>query len=251
LTYILGQDWPKKFFFTRKREKLVFSKFLHLLPCSKTKKINIFYNLIWFYLSPLPSIAVGGSPFPIEIIAGPVFAPNCKVEGKGLENGRVGEEGAFRIFAFDKFANPIRRGGDHFDVKIAGPVSISVNPIDCGDGSYNASYMITKSGPYKIAISVHAAQIAGSPFSVTLVEGDTHPSKTTLADATNDGICGVATIFTIHAYDVYGNPRKRGGDKFGVSLAPQQLDKTVKGELKDNGNGIYQVLLLPSSLPFF
>jgi hypothetical protein len=187
-------------------------------------------------------IPVGGSPFPIEIMAGPVFASNCKVEGKSLETGRVGDEGTFKIFAFDKFSNPIRRGGDLFDIKIMGPISISTCAIDCGDGSYNASYMITKAGSYKITISVNTMQVARSPFSLTLVEGDTHPTKTTLVVATKDGTCGTATIFTIQAHDVYGNPRTSGGDKFSVSMVPPQLDKAViKCEIKDNGNGTYQV----------
>ena len=187
-------------------------------------------------------VAVGGSPYSIEIIAGPVSASNCKAEGKGLETGRVGDEGVFRILAFDKFSNPIRRGGDVFDVKIVGPFSTAITPVDCGDGSYNASYTITKAGSYKITISVNATQIAGSPFSLVLVEGDTHPSKTTLTGATNDGTCGAASVFIINAHDAYGNPRRRGGDKFTALLVPPQLDKVaVRGEITDNGNGTYQV----------
>ena len=187
-------------------------------------------------------IPVIGSPFPIEIVAGPVLAANCKAEGKGLEAGRVGDEGVFRIFAFDKFSNPIRHGGDVFEITIVGPITVSITPFDCGDGSYNASYMITKSGPYRITISVNSMQIVGSPFSVTLAEGDTHPSKTTLQQATDDGTCGTNTVFSIQAHDVYGNPRKRGGDKFNTSFAPSQPNgMTIKGEVKDNGNGSYQV----------
>lgn len=187
---------------------------------------------------------IGGSPFQIEIDAGPVAAQNCKATGKGLENGRVGEEAIFKIFAYDKFSNAIKRGGDRFEIKIIGPVSLSVTAMDCGDGSYSASYNITKAATYKISISVNSAQITGSPFTVTLAEGDTHPSKTTISGATNDGTCGVESNFTITAHDVYGNPRKKGGDKFSVSLIPPQSDKAVgavKGDVKDNGNGSYLV----------
>lgn len=186
---------------------------------------------------------VGGSPFQIDIPAGPVYAQNCKATGKGLETGRVGEEGVFKISAFDKYLNPIRHGGDRFDVRITGPIAVTVSPFDCGDGSYNANYNITKSGPYKIAVSVNGAQIAASPFSVVLLEGDTHPSKTTLTFATADGKCGIVSSFIIHAHDVYGNERTKGGDKFTVSLALQNKPTSPKvvGEVKDNGNGTYNV----------
>lgn len=196
------------------------------------------------FLSP-----VGGSPFIIEIDAGPVAAANCKASGKGLENGKVGEDSTFKIYAYDKFTNPIKKGGDKFDIKITGPVNLSVTAMDCGDGSYTASYNITKAATYKIAISVNGGQITGRPFMVTLIEGDTHPSKTIISNATNDGTCGVESTFNIVAHDVYGNPRKKGEDKFAVTLIPPQTERAVgpiKGEIKDNGNGTYVVIYTAS-----
>jgi hypothetical protein len=159
-------------------------------------------------------------------------------EGDGLTGGKTDHPLHIKIHSVDGDGNPVRAGGDPFQVKISGPENHSPPVKDNSDGTYDVVYSVGTPGDYTVHITLHDHDIKDSPF---------HPHVKPAADASKSYAEGPGLIeafdnepahFTIHAKDKNGNPRTDGGDPFEVKISgPEQVTPKVV----DNNDGTYSV----------
>jgi hypothetical protein len=92
-------------------------------------------------------------------------------EGTGLEVAVTDVETSFLIRARDWVHRPCESGGELFEVRARGPVLMSADVLDRGDGTYEVRYIPTVSGNYVMHVTLNRAPIKGSPFNL-IVDSD-------------------------------------------------------------------------------
>jgi len=163
-------------------------------------------------------------------------------EGDGLTHGQTKKPCNFTIHSVDADGNPVREGGDPFQVKITGPQPVTPHVTDNKDGTYSVQYQVEKPGEYTINVDLHGDPIKDSPF---------HPKIKWSCDSNNTYAEGPGiedgkvkdnspSHFTIHAMDHEGKPRVDGGDPFVVKIGGPQ-EPNIPADVVDNGDGTYSV----------
>merc|ERR1719421_428906 len=106
---------------------------------------------------------------------GPTDPRGCRLIGL-MGEGQVVQPNSqimFRIQAGDAFANHKLHGGDHYVVKLDGPHPVAGVVKDMHDGTYNASFTVSKAGTYSVFVGIsylekYEVSIYGSPFTITV-----------------------------------------------------------------------------------
>jgi filamin len=160
-------------------------------------------------------------------------------EGPGLVAGKTKKPCTFTIHAVDADGNPVKSGGDPFQVSITGPESVTPDFHDNNDGTYSVTYQVESPGDYTINVSLHDEPIKDAPFHPH-IKWNVDPNK---SYAEGEGIQELwdnkPTGFTIHALDYDGNPRNDGGDPFVVKI--NSPNEKIEPHIVDNGDGTYSV----------
>jgi hypothetical protein len=187
---------------------------------------------------------VKGSPFKIEVDPGPPYGPNCECSlvkrPMARQVSRVGIPCFFDIFTRDKFGNycgPFGRGAN-ISVTITGAEKAECIVVDRQDGTYFASFLLTKVGDSFASILFEGYHIISSPFMVSMDEGKTL-AKSCLVNASNvecGAVAGNQLSFSIISKDEYQNQRRHGGDQYQCWIVGP---KPVIVKLVDNGDGTY------------
>jgi len=169
------------------------------------------------------------SPFHVGIVPG-TDASKSRVYGPGIEEGvQDNLPTHFTIEARDRNGQPMREGGDPFDVKIHGPRGeVPAQVVDNGDGTYTVNYAPENAGNHRIDVTLRNKPVANSPYNVSVKEG---------ADHTTSSI--ESFQFVIRARTKTGKDMSRGGEKFEVEANGPQ--GKVQTRLQDQGNGTYVV----------
>jgi filamin len=169
------------------------------------------------------------SPFSVNVVPG-TDADKTRVYGPGIEDGvQDNLPTHFNIEARDRLGNPIREGGDPFDVKIHGPKGeVPAKITDNGDGTYRVDYAPEHAGNHRIDVTLRDKPVAKSPYNINVKEGADH--NTSLIEGFQ---------FTIRAKTKTGKDMNRGGEKFEVAANGPSGQVPVK--LVDSGNGTYVV----------
>ena len=187
---------------------------------------------------------VKGSPFKIEVDPGPPYGPNCECSlvkrPMARQVSRVGIPCFFDIFTRDKFGNYCGHfgRGANISVTITGAERAECIVVDRQDGTYFASFLLTRVGDSFASILFEGYHIISSPFMISMDEGKT-VSKNCVVDASNvvlGTIAGNQQSFSIISKDEYGNQRRHGGDEYQCWLVGP---KPVIVKLVDNGDGTY------------
>jgi len=190
---------------------------------------------------------IKGSPYKLLILN--AHAGKSYAEGPGLEGGQQNKEGVFTIFAVGPDGKRVASGGDPFEVAVKGPGGDSVRPaqVDNGDGTYTVTYTPRKYGDYEISVQLHGENIRDAPFRVS-IKAAPNAGKTYAEGSGLDGAwLNEEAVFTIHAIDEDGNPRRDGGDIFNVKVkGPGGDDGGV--QVADNGDGTYTVTYTPTQV---
>jgi len=176
------------------------------------------------------------SPYSVHV-EGPK-AGNSYATGPGVEGARAKQDAPFRIHSVDAAGNPVKHGGDPFQVQVQGPEEV-VDPQlhDNNDGTFDGSYCVNTPGYYYVNITLDDAPIKGSPYKV-LVEAARAGNSWAEGPGLEGGQTNKPAVFTIHAVDPDGNPRHDGGDPFKVEVTgPENLTPHVT----DNNDGTYTV----------
>jgi filamin len=169
------------------------------------------------------------SPFHVGIVPG-TDASKSRVYGPGIEEGvQDNLPTHFTIEARDRNGNPMREGGDPFEVRVNGPRGeVPVEVKDNGDGTYTVSYAPEHAGNHRIDVSLKNKPVANSPYNVNVREGADH--NTSFIESYQ---------FVIRARTKTGKDMQRGGEKFEVKASGPSGQVPVK--LQDAGNGTYVV----------
>ena len=101
-----------------------------------------------------------------EEVAQLVDPLRCLAVGDGLQAARAGEETTFVVHVRTTNDEAIRRPDPPPSVKFEGDVNYSYEVVDKADGSVRVTYVVSKSGSYRMHVLMAAESIAGSPFDV-------------------------------------------------------------------------------------
>eukprot|EP01087_Luapelamoeba_hula_P016885 TRINITY_DN5244_c0_g1_i1.p1 TRINITY_DN5244_c0_g1~~TRINITY_DN5244_c0_g1_i1.p1 ORF type:complete len:566 (-),score=94.91 TRINITY_DN5244_c0_g1_i1:21-1718(-) len=107
------------------------------------------------------------TPFPAYIAPAPSEAYRCDVKGDFSE-GKAGVPVQCTIYAKDKFTNALDRGGENFQVRVAGPSGAAPKAVveDTGKGIYNVTWTPGWAGEYTMQITLDGAPLNISPATV-------------------------------------------------------------------------------------
>jgi len=154
-------------------------------------------------------------------------ASKSKAYGPGLEDGvQDNLPTYFTIESRGTDGQPMKKGGDPYEVKITGPKGdVPAQITDNGDGTYRVDYAPEHAGPTRIDIGLKGKPVANSPYTVNVKEG---------ADHTTSFI--ESATFVIQARTKRNQNMTRGGEKFEVAI-----DNNANPKLNDLGNGQYNV----------
>jgi hypothetical protein len=153
----------------------------------------------------------GGKNFTVDGVAGTTFAPECVVNGTGLDGGVAGDVLNLTITAYDQFENRNTSCLVPFSdwkVNVSGGPSRTYegHVISCANGIYYGEYRVTLAGLYDITITLDDLSAKGSPYQATIVAGPIDAKET---QATGSGLAtgsaGVDSQFTILSEDQFGN----------------------------------------------
>jgi len=178
------------------------------------------------------------STFRVGIAVG-TDASKSRAYGPGLEDGvQDNLPTHFTIEARGTDGQPMKKGGDPFDVKISGPQGdVPAKVTDNGDGTYNVEYAPEHAGPHRVDVSLKYKPVDRSPYTVNVREG---------ADHRTSHIEGFQ--FVIRARTKSGKDMSRGGENFAVKGSGPRGEVPVK--LEDRQNGTYNVSYsLPADAP--
>ncbi|KAH9325526.1 hypothetical protein KI387_005704, partial [Taxus chinensis] len=109
---------------------------------------------------------------------GPVDPSKCTAAGTGVGGGAAGTVASFVVITRDSEGRRIPHGGLTLKVRIRGAAGGAEQEAivkDHADGSYTATYAVTKRGDYTVAVDCNARPIAGSPFPVFFSGGGSIP----------------------------------------------------------------------------
>ena len=167
------------------------------------------------------------------------LASQCVAEGEAVTFAGTHVASSFLIRARDWVGRECTSGGESFEVKLRGPVSLHGEVADKGDGTYLATYTAAISGNYTMHVTLNRMPIAGSPFAL-LVDADQTRPEYCVADGAglSSAEAGKPTTFTIYKQDRFGNPRTRGVDHF---YADVQGPGKWECRVKDERDGSYTV----------
>jgi len=145
---------------------------------------------------------------------GETAATNSLAKGDGLSLATAGVVSTLRITTRDVFGNR-RPGGDAFSVLFESLQVDQRNPrstfqtasvTDASDGSYTATYRLTRAGSYSLSISLASSVLDGTPFAMAVMSGLADISRTFVYGKLGEVNAGVSTSVFVQTRDAFGNP---------------------------------------------
>ena len=164
-----------------------------------------------------------GSPFSVTIYPTVAVAQASRVISGDTVDGRVDNETHVTVQAYDRFGNRLGTANDAFlgDFSEADRPTLLSDPQtkSIGQGKYNISFIVTKTGTYQAFITLDSQPVMGSPVDLNIVSGYTSALRS-LVNATDISLttAGMPFAFKIHAFDRFSNPRHEGGDAIKAQL---------------------------------
>jgi len=210
---------------------------------------------------------IGDSPFEYVVLPAATDASNSQAVGEDVHMAIAGKQHSFTIVPKDAHNNfrgwphhSIPNDERHLDAFHATAVLLDVAEGDASfnvDITYDASsrtfvtaYTPKLSGHYHLDVTYEAngnsMHISGSPFSLTVLPGDTFAQESTaFGYALHHGIAGDDETATIQAFDANGNRRDVGGDDWEVTVTSVLTNDYQYGTTLDHGNGTYTLHVVP------
>mmetsp|Transcript_30252 Transcript_30252/g.47390 ORF Transcript_30252/g.47390 Transcript_30252/m.47390 type:complete len:902 (+) Transcript_30252:266-2971(+) len=154
------------------------------------------------------------NPFALEISPGATAPASSIAQGPALSLTTSGDVSTFTIFARDAFLNR-RPGGDVVEAQfeISGSqaqsspsIPVVSDVLDNSDGSYHASYSITRAGSYSLIITLNGKIGAGTPMILTVETGEAVIENTYFYGILGCVSTGKASNLFIQLSDRFGNP---------------------------------------------
>jgi hypothetical protein len=204
--------------------------------------------------------AIIGSPFSVDVIAGPALGSRCVATGDALVSAVAGQRTSFNVSIHDAFGNAkVNAGSESISVVFTGPgavvttVNAAVVATYAGEGIYVVTYVLNVKGAYKITVIVDGVAIISSPFTIYTYPATASPATTSLdlvspalpkskADPPLIFEAGALIVTRLTTRDSLGNTLETGGHFF-------HLDDDVRAVLDvpiaDENSGSYLITLRP------
>ncbi|CAI9778869.1 unnamed protein product [Fraxinus pennsylvanica] len=108
--------------------------------------------------------------------AGPVDPAKCTAQGAGIAGGSACVGATFIVVTKDAEGRKVTRGGAQVKVRVVPGVGVGGSEQDgivkdMGDGTYTATYVVSKRGNYMVNVECNGKAIMGSPFPVFFSSG--------------------------------------------------------------------------------
>lgn len=167
---------------------------------------------------------ISGSPFALDVTAGPPAAARSLLSGSGLTLASAGVQSTFAILARDRFANSARYAGGvaPFAIAFSGTASAAARVRDLAGVGYVAEYTLTVTGAYAVAVTLSAsgAALQGSPVALTVVPGPGAPGPTEVFGAgASAATAGARAECRVLLSDAFGNAKQLSPQLTGVLAA--------------------------------
>ena len=182
---------------------------------------------------------VVGSPFVVEVEAQDVSLPMCRLSGPGLQGAVAGERATILIEARDERGNRLFNGGAQMGIAIrSGGETLRGKVQDCGDGTYEASYIVERAGPFELSLFLGTE---AATYRAVCKPGRVDYAKCRVEGAMDSlWVAGEQLTLTVTRMDRYGNriPRREGLAPFcGKAVGPGQ----VTSQSLELGNGTAEI----------
>ncbi|XP_021916471.1 filamin-A isoform X2 [Zootermopsis nevadensis] len=177
-------------------------------------------------------LPIPGSPFVVNVRRG-CDPSKCRAFGPGLEHGLVDQANVFTV-------ETKGAGTGGLGLAIEGPSEAKMTCKDNRDGSCSVEYIPTEPGDYDVSIKFADQHIPGSPFKVPVDKTVDASSVKAYGPGLDPKKCraGTPVAFKVDA-------TKSGKAALGVNI---QTDRgTLAPEVRDNGDGTYDVTYVPPS----
>jgi len=191
---------------------------------------------------------ISGSPYNVPVTRTVADSKYCKAFGPGLEGAIVDEDAPFTIAAYNRLGEPIKDGGDKFDVKVKGPYEdVPVDYKDNNDGTYTVKYKPNDTGDHVVSVQLRGDHLPNSPFTVPVALSLNAPDPFNCI-AYGPGLQGGNTsepgIFTIEVRNREGKKLSIGGVPIDVDIADSEGSE-VAFKLLDNRDGTFTATYQP------
>lgn len=202
---------------------------------------------------------VNNSPYVVTVIANAPAAATTTASGVVLASASTNVQTSFQITTRDAWGNLVLQGGATFQVELTHPDkgSVSGTCVDLLNGRYTCSYVTKYTGDasiVKLRVALvgsggGVADIAGSPFAVSVVAGPALGSLC-IAEGTAlvSAVAGVRTNFSVQIRDYFDNVKVNAGMEAitAVFTGPAPATSTVTAinagvSTQYIGDGIYVV----------
>lgn len=214
------------------------------------------------------SLPISGSPFALNVVAGPALGSFSLAQGPGLVSTIAGVSASFTVLVRDAFGNEKRNDGQESVTAVfRGPAptaTTTVVPVEstelavvfAGDDKFQINYTLQNKGTYTIQVQVNGVDVVASPFTIYTYPAAASPVTTSLdliaplttATAPVQYVAGALITTLVTTRDVFGNLLETGGYSF-------QLNDQVHGfqanPVVDAGDGSYSLLLRPLQAGIF
>ena len=181
-----------------------------------------------------------GSPFEMSVLPADAHPASCDASGRGLE--RKVTEGLsvnFLVSVRDRFGN-LTSGHDDVRVEFNGSGKINSKLTDYCDGTYGVTYESHPAGEYWVSVTVGAEHIAGSPYEVNILAGQSCAAKCgVLGDDIVSGVAGATGTFVVLARNEHGTRRSEGGDRVSATLSSED-GTAIDVLINDRDDGSYE-----------
>ena len=184
---------------------------------------------------------VVGSPFVVDVEAQEVSLPMCRLSGPGLQGAIAGERATILIESRDSRGNRLFNGGAQMGIAVrSGGETLRGKVQDCGDGTYEASYIVERAGPFELSLFLGTE---AATYRAVCKPGRVDYAKCRV-DGVTDGvwIAGQQLTLTVTRMDRFGNriARREGLAPFlGKAIGPGE----VTSQSLELGNGTAEIKL--------
>nr|XP_042902335.1 filamin-A isoform X2 [Parasteatoda tepidariorum] len=177
-------------------------------------------------------LPVPGSPFKVNVLRG-CDPRKVKAFGPGLEQAIVNQVNSFTI-------ETKGAGRGALGLMIVGPVEPKMTCKDNRDGSCTVEYIPVEIGPHEIGVKYADQDIPGSPFKVNCTASVDASKVKAYGPGVEPNQCraGKPIPFTVDA-------TKSGKAPLDVQVSSEKGPVPTKPQIKDNGNGTYDVSYVP------
>ncbi|ETL29755.1 hypothetical protein L916_17151 [Phytophthora nicotianae] len=207
-----------------------------------------------------------GSPFLVNVTAGPALGSRCVASGGALVSAVAGERTNFTVSIYDTFGNAkTNAGSESIAVTFTGPgavattVNAAVTVKYTGNGVFLVAYTLSVKGSYKISVTVDGVAIISSPFTMYAYPALASPITTSLdllsppfpktqVDPPLVFRAGIPIVARLTTRDAFGNVLETGGNRFQFNDAVRSF---LKAPITDEKNGSYLVTLRPKRSMLF